>query len=191
MILVIEGGVGSGKSRLTKELAKLFPAPVYRAFRGPEDGHNPGKGEPSLALLPLHVNSWHEDLYAADAFSITKPDAVLDRSMPSALAYEEWSHDNREVHTLQDERQRQVALHLWKVRMEKAGAAICLMETDSATATKRCNRLSVPQLEKERRLIRKYVSDLHLPFFLVENDNDTDPTEAAGALLNWAEHTLR
>lgn len=90
MITVLEGPIGSGKSTTGRLLSQRMNTPLYRPFRLHRDDHTPGIVEPRLVRigLALPTNSWQEDMYVADVLAALRPSAILDRSMPSALAYE-------------------------------------------------------------------------------------------------------
>jgi len=95
MLLILEGCNGVGKSHHAAAWAKWTNGPVIRPFRPTADVHFNGTTalEQELVSLGVPVNSYVDDLYAADmlgSFNSFFPGgvtAVLDRSMPSAIAY--------------------------------------------------------------------------------------------------------
>lgn len=120
MVIALEGASGVGKGAIAQELSRLTNWPVYRPFRPQVDSHQPGEDDPRLAALQdvLPVNTWAEDLYTADVLSVTRPDVILDRSMPSGLAH------NRSLPPAQ----RMAAVMLWAERMRKAEGCLILLE---------------------------------------------------------------
>lgn len=87
MLLVIEGGVGTGKTTLGKRLYAALGWPLYRSFRPGWDGHEPGAELPEALRRNVPVNTWVDDLYLVDFVMSVGTDVIVDRSMPSALAY--------------------------------------------------------------------------------------------------------
>lgn len=86
-MLVIEGGVGTGKTTLGKRLYSALGWPLYRSFRPGWEGHEPGAELPKELRFHVPVNTWVDDLYLADFVMSVGTDVIVDRSMPSALAY--------------------------------------------------------------------------------------------------------
>lgn len=92
MIIILEGSNGVGKSTYAKELASVLGIPIFRPFRhGNTDLHrknvNEEAPEERLAKFGVEVNTHIEDFFAADFLAATGAKVVLDRSLPSALAY--------------------------------------------------------------------------------------------------------
>lgn len=151
MIVVLEGASGSGKSTLMKELVARTAWPVYRAFRSNENDHAPGA---ALKALGIPVNTWMEDLYAADLLSVVRGNVILDRSIPSALAYDEMG-----LGTGLSVGQRAEVLELWARRMVKAGGSIFVVVAPTRVLAERSGRFSLEHLETEQALIRKYAAE--------------------------------
>lgn len=89
MLLILEGLEGTGKSTLARAVARCTNAPIYRPFRTDEHEHmgDGSRVEKMLGELGVAVNTYVEDVYAADLLGALRSDAILDRSMPSGLAY--------------------------------------------------------------------------------------------------------
>lgn len=88
MLLILEGLEGTGKTATGRLLSERWGVPLYRAFRAGDEHW--GQGSPNerrVRSFGVDLNSHVEDMYAADLLSVFKVDAILDRSMPSALAY--------------------------------------------------------------------------------------------------------
>ena len=93
MIVILEGCNGVGKSAYAEALADYLGAPVLRPFRPSPDYHWNGERPLEVALkrLGVPVNTHVDDLYIADILGqlgqLTPRDVILDRSVPSAIAY--------------------------------------------------------------------------------------------------------
>lgn len=93
MIVILEGCNGVGKSAYAAALASYLDAPVLRPFRPSPDHHWNGRTplEGLLRHLGVPINTHVDDLYIADILGQLGPlaprDVVLDRSVPSAIAY--------------------------------------------------------------------------------------------------------
>lgn len=92
MIVIFEGTNGVGKSTYANALSKKFGAPVIRPFRsGDTDLHWGHSGKDRFQMLRdelrVPVNTHVDDLYVADFLATYQVDAILDRSVPSAVAY--------------------------------------------------------------------------------------------------------
>lgn len=87
MIIVLDGPNGTGKSALARALSARRGWPVYRAFRRSSGEHFDGELRERLRGLGIPVNTYVDDMYVADALFTTKCSAILDRSLPSGIAY--------------------------------------------------------------------------------------------------------
>jgi cytidylate kinase len=130
MRVVLEGGSGVGKSTLAKALAVITGIPVYRPFRGKDEHISPAVIR-DMQNLGLSVNNWQEDLYTADILSVVTSDVILDRSMPSAMAWNEVSSDALML------AHRRAVLRLWAERIVASRAALVLVVCDEATRRER------------------------------------------------------
>lgn len=86
-MIVFEGTNGVGKTAYAKMLSTMLKAPIYRAFRRPGAEHHTDD-VPRMEELGLPVNTYVEDFYMADFARIIDHEVILDRSLPSAIAYD-------------------------------------------------------------------------------------------------------
>lgn len=86
-IVVLEGPNGVGKTTYARVLSDLLEIPMLRPLRQDPDNHWDGAEREALHGLHVPVNTFVDDVYAADFLVQTNQGAVLDRSMPSALVY--------------------------------------------------------------------------------------------------------
>lgn len=151
--IVLEGPSGVGKTTLMRAIQKHIEWPAYRAFRSARDGHQPGSSEGWLSKLNVPVNTWQEDLFAADLLSVVKSNVILDRSMLSALTYEEMGVGSV---TGLGPRERSGALGLWARRMVLGGGLIVMMRAPVRVCFERSKRFTLEHIEQERRLLWEY-----------------------------------
>jgi hypothetical protein len=128
---IVEGACGVGKSTLARALANEVGAPVYRPFRGTND-HIPDFVVRQMQDLGISVNGWEEDLYTADLMANVPFPVVIDRSMPSAMAWDAVRSEPLEP------RNRRAILRLWAERIVAARAILVLVACDAQTRLKRC-----------------------------------------------------
>lgn len=90
MIIILEGTNGVGKTTYAKSLAKNLGFPVYCPFRaGDKNIHRGGKSVFKEKLTDYRVpyKTHVDDLYVADFIGSVGANIILDRSLPSAIAY--------------------------------------------------------------------------------------------------------
>lgn len=89
MIIILEGLEGVGKTALANALSESTGHPIYRAFRSnPSERFGEGNRlEATLRSYGVPVNSYIEDLFVADLLTTIGGDVILDRSMPTGIAY--------------------------------------------------------------------------------------------------------
>ncbi len=88
MIVIFEGANGVGKTAYATGLAKQEGWPVYRAYRRGGEHHDEGWLK-KLRDLGIPANRYAEDMFLAEYLRAFKPTVILDRSLPSALVYDE------------------------------------------------------------------------------------------------------
>jgi len=91
MIVILEGINGVGKTTYARALSSALHAPTYRAFRDDLKNEHLGQdGERERLLKKYDVghNTHRDDLYAADLLGRLDVDVIMDRSLPSAIAYD-------------------------------------------------------------------------------------------------------
>ena len=89
MIIVLEGANGVGKSAYAAMLSKRFSLPAFKAFRDVKAKckTNGTRKYPPLDQFGVPVNTYIEDFYTVDLLRALNVSALLDRGLPSAIAY--------------------------------------------------------------------------------------------------------
>lgn len=166
MLVVVEGAMGAGKTALASALGRHSGWPVYRAFRAHGDGHDIGSDHrvKLLTAIGLPVNSWQEDLFIADIAAVTRPSLILDRSLPSALAWNASAFTAREAH---------VALDLWAERIVAARAVLVLVEASEELRRSRTSRWLGGEAEAISRNIHRAASIVGLPVLAIDTGKVT------------------
>jgi thymidylate kinase len=88
MILLFEGVNGVGKTTYIRQVEKRTGWPSYSAFRGVADKYDSSMLD-ELARLGIPVNTFIDEMYMADLVRATGINLIVDRSFPSAVAYDE------------------------------------------------------------------------------------------------------
>jgi len=130
MRIILEGGSGVGKTTLARALGTVTGVPVYRPFRGKDEHINP-QTVAAMQDLGLSVNGWEEDMYTADFLSVVSASVIVDRSMPSAMAF------NAVSSCALDARSRRTILRLWGERIVAARATLVLVVCSEALRAER------------------------------------------------------
>jgi thymidylate kinase len=89
MIIILEGVNGVGKSTYATLLSAKLRLPIIRPFRINHTTHtgNDSKYELELKKYGVKPNTHIDDLYVADLLRQLQSGAILDRAIPSAIAY--------------------------------------------------------------------------------------------------------
>jgi len=91
VIAIFEGVNGVGKTTQAKRLAAYARVPLFKPFKPTDSTIHWGQDsalENGLKLLGVPINTHVEDLFMADFLATFRNvDCVLDRGMPSAVAY--------------------------------------------------------------------------------------------------------
>ena len=191
MIVVIEGAIGAGKTSLGRALNSMMNAPLYRPFRLQRDDHTPGIGDPRVALVEsaMPVNTYLEDMYVADLLAALRdPVVILDRSLPSGLAYNQAG-----AHGLPTE-QLQILASLWAERMVQAHALVIYMDAPRD----RCRKIAGTRYwEREAQLIHgvldwmwRSVDGFRDILYRVHNDDSIDIEALASEIVGDSQPSL-
>lgn len=86
-MIILEGANGVGKTTYAKALSEAFGVRTYRAFR-PQGAMHHTDARDRLETLGVPANTYVEDMYIADMARVIDHELILDRSLPSAIAYE-------------------------------------------------------------------------------------------------------
>lgn len=184
--IIVEGPSGSGKSTVLRCFNEMLGWPVYRAFRSNSNQHTPGEHEPSLKRLGVPVNTWMEDLFVADVLQTTKSHVLLDRSMPSALAYECLG-----MGTGLDANHRLMALGAWCRRIKEAGTLVIQLRATLAECTRRSARFTEAFISGETGYINNYidmVSELGVPVVVLSTTEGADLLAQVKRFVGLVQH---
>lgn len=88
MILLFEGVNGVGKTTYIRQVEKRIGWPAYSAFRGKDDKYDSSMLD-KLSRLGIPVNTFVDEMYMVDLVRATGINLIVDRSFPSAAAYDE------------------------------------------------------------------------------------------------------
>jgi len=86
-VVILEGVNGVGKTSQARLLAEELGVKMYRPFRENPDSHFDAAEIENFHDLGIPVNTYVEDCCLADTLVQLGISCVLDRSMPSAIAY--------------------------------------------------------------------------------------------------------
>jgi thymidylate kinase len=155
-IVILEGANGGGKSSYAKMLSERLKLPVYRAFRGDTGAHwgeGGGREELLKEKFKVPLNTHVDDLYIADLLSALDAGVILDRSMPSAIAYGQLYSQP----VASDPKVAREMLHFWQATLAKGKSKVLYIWLRSTyeQAKKRCegrwwplNKEQFTQLDK-------------------------------------------
>lgn len=145
MILVLEGTNGTGKSTYAKRLSEELGATIIRPFRPHSDFHFDGttRLERDLKHYGVPVNTHVDDLYVADILGRLEGSnnvrSILDRSMPSALAY-----GSARVQLLAAQRDELGLMNLWQSSLRGASVLYVWLHADEEDCKKRMGARNIP-----------------------------------------------
>lgn len=165
LTIVLDGLNGVGKSATARILSALLGIPIVRPFRHQDMdrhlGRESGRGvQRSLRDLGIPANTFVDDIYAADLITALGASALLDRSMPSAIAYGMLYKDVRDLdHAL-------ALTDVWQALWDKYGGRLVYvyMTADVPTMSARCEGRWAPspversQLDQTFRLVYRWLN---------------------------------
>jgi len=88
MILLFEGVNGVGKTTYIRQVEKRTGWPAYSAFRGRANKYDSAMLE-KLSRLGVPVNTFVDEMYMTDLVRSLGLNIIVDRSFPSAVAYDQ------------------------------------------------------------------------------------------------------
>jgi len=155
MIVVLEGANGVGKSTYAELLEVELGLKRCRPFKDGDANLHWGVGERAgqlygdLIRCGIPVNTHVDDMYVADFLRTFKVGAILDRSLPSAIAYR--TLPNMEC-SLSD------LMLLWQRMLIQAPRPLLYvwMKASHPTAKQRCKGRWFPSKAEYRRLEREF-----------------------------------
>lgn len=186
MIIILEGLNGTGKTTVAKALSDLLGAPIYKPFRRETDVHYTGENQRQLFLknrLHLPINTHIEDLYIADFISVVRPRMILDRSLPSAIAYGLAEGDP----LLPKQEDLDQLVRFWETLLLPASPLYVWMHAPYKVAQERCQGREWPLTpEKSKLLYQQFdcVYDKITMPKLAINTLHLNPKDAVNAIFN-------
>jgi predicted ATPase len=167
VILVIEGVNGTGKTTLVQHIVATRGFRWHKAFRAESelgshwDAPEGQAKAAKLARLGIPVNTYLEDMFLADFYGRhANVNVVLDRSLPSAIAY----RDIPDANIVE-------AMEVWKRTLGAHGkVAYLTLTADYAAVVSRVEPQRVPTVEQHT-----YVSE---------------SLEWAHILVDWPKHLI-
>lgn len=151
MIWVLEGLNGVGKSAVAVRLAAKLGMPILRPFRNGQIGVHLGRDgdntQQRLRALGVPANTFVDEIYLADFLVAANiKDAVLDRSIGSAIAYGLAYGDVRDAVHAKD------IVAEWCSYFARLQARYVYMVADRGIRRVRAGRRWVPNEELDKRL---------------------------------------
>ena len=160
MLVIFEGINGSGKTTYAEELSKITGAKIGKVFRASNNKLHWGDNsdlKDMLTDLKVPLNTHIDDLFMADFLSTFKVNAILDRTIVSAIAYgrtygnlDGWYKEKNVVGKL---------INFWSYLIDKCNHPILYvwLQVSYDAMLKRCdgrwhpNKLEYDKLNKEYR----------------------------------------
>lgn len=160
MLIMLDGANGVGKSTYAYRMKERFGIPVCRVFRSGNKelhwGSTDKELQDELAKLKVPINTHIDDLFMADFMLTFQVDAILDRTLASAIAYgrtynkmDGWYHEKGNARRLLDfwvgliSRCSQPAFYVW-------------LDAPYGVAKERCDGRWCPNKKEYDRLRREY-----------------------------------
>lgn len=171
-VVILEGARGTGKTTLGKAIKELTGWPLFKGFYSGV-GHNPGEHDPRIAQLKLPIKSWVEDMFFADLLATAKPNIIMDRAMPTGIAYTEMSAEDKHA-----------ALGMWADRMRAAEAKIILLHAGPEACDMRAadRTYKLTSSEESHRILTN-LSIANAPFLVLDTTEQTPADILKAALL--------
>lgn len=153
MILLLEGTNGVGKTTYIRQLEKRLGWPSYSAFRGKADKYDPTMLA-ELKRLGVPVNTFVDEMYMVDLVRATGIDIIVDRSFPSAVAYDQVFGQDTFLDI-------EATSKIWLDLVKEAGMLYVWLSTSFAVAHKRCAARPIfgfPIDEREHEALENHYS---------------------------------
>ena len=129
MVIILEGVNGTGKTAYAKALEEKLGYKMYRAFRKGREKCD-FKLHEVLHGMDIRANTYVDDIYMADFLQTFEVKAILERSMPSAVAYDQVYNEPWKAYSAR-------AFGFWLEQMAKVPHIYVWLEAGYETATER------------------------------------------------------
>lgn len=178
MIVILEGTNGVGKSTYASALSDRLAAPIVRPFRDDSGCHwGHGNTERFQMLrdeLRIPVNTHVDDMYVAEFLATFQVDAILDRSVPSAVAYGILNDDLGGWYTHKGVARTLVAF--WHSLIKKGSHPVVYiwLRASYKVAKQRCEGRWCPnrsEYDKLEKYFAKAFQDIMLPKKQIQTDS--------------------
>lgn len=193
MLILLDGVNGVGKSTYAYKIKESFGIKVCRVFRsGDKELHWGSTGkelQDKLAELKVPINTHVDDLFMADFMLTFQVDAVLDRTLASAISYgraynkmDGWYREKGNARRLLD---------FWVELISKCKPPLLYawLDAEYDVAKERCSdRAWFPKPAEYRKLRKEYESVFNrIPFQKMRIQTDhTTVSDGVGRLMRTA-----
>lgn len=160
MIIMLDGPNGVGKTTYAYELGRRLEINVCRVFRSNDKtlhwGNSESELQKELEALEIPINTHIDDIFMADFMRSFQVDAILDRTITSAIAYGRVRGDYGGWYKEKGNSRR--LLEFWTTIMGGCKLPIVYVWLDAAyeIAKDRCEGRRIPGKNEYNKLRREY-----------------------------------
>lgn len=179
MIIMLDGTNGVGKTTYAYKLSEMLGIKVCRVFRSSDKelhwgSADKGAIEKELKSLKVPINTHIDDIFMADFIKTFQVDAILDRTIVSAVAYGRvyshlrgWYKEKGNVARL---------MEFWSALIEGCKHPISYVWLDAAydVSKRRCDAKRLPNkvdYERLRAVYRNVFRNIEFPKICINTDS--------------------